>query len=243
MTMATLALFGKHPGLGDFVQRGLTADEAQGLAGWLDPCLAAARAQAGDDWEALWDSARGLRFWWGRVLTGRTVAGILLPSRDKVGRRYPLILSLGGAAVPSPMAATDQRLWQRMEALTERLEPGGGGLSGLAPDMLGLDDLGIADEPPEALRDGAVVWAHRPGGNVVALLEEARPVDACRAATARTYWWHPGRDGGPAAFLGLNGWPDAGALCWLLASGRPAAELAPAHEEPAAEGAAADASD
>ncbi|MBX9699498.1 MAG: type VI secretion system-associated protein TagF [Acetobacteraceae bacterium] len=91
-----LGLVGKLPAHGDFVRRGtLPASFCAPWDAWLQDGIAAARATIGDDrWEGVWDSAPAWRFALPAGACGpEAVAGVLVPSRDSVGRRFPLTLA------------------------------------------------------------------------------------------------------------------------------------------------------
>lgn len=216
----TVGILGKHPGFGDFLRHGLSEDVAGRVAGWIDPTLHALRDQQGDRWDGFWDAARSLRFWIGRAVAGRTLAGVMRPSRDRVGRRYPLVLMAEGADLPAPVEAPGQAFYEALETHLDSALPGEGAkslLSGLDPAA-----LPVAAETPEMLALGPILWAHHPEGDLSALLEAAGPVDRARATTTRSYWWAPGAPGRAAIWLGQPGLPAPAALGWLLA-GVPAA--------------------
>jgi type VI secretion system protein ImpM len=101
---AVAGLFGKVPAHGDFVRRGLPSSFVTPWDAWLQAAMAAARAQLGAQWEAAWDSAPAWRFALPPGACGPdAVAGVMLPSHDQVGRRFPLTLAAllpAGAAVP-----------------------------------------------------------------------------------------------------------------------------------------------
>jgi type VI secretion system protein ImpM len=210
---ASLGIIGKHPGFGDFLAHGVSETARQGLDTWLTACLPPLRDRLGDGWEAFWDQAPTLRFWVGRALAGRTLAGVLRPSHDRVGRRFPLILVAEGAALPAPVISADQSFHTALEAQLDRMTPGDGArslLDGFDPALL---------PPPEteaALAEGPTVWAQRSDGNLATLLAEAAPVDHARAATVRSYWWTVGP---PAIWLAQPGMPGADAMGWLLGGG------------------------
>jgi type VI secretion system protein ImpM len=90
----TPGLFGKLPSTGDFVTRRLPADFVRRWDPWVARYLA--------PWqnEELWDAGVGLRFLLGPRAFG-PMAGVVMPSTDKVGRRFPLTV-----AVRLPSAAT-----------------------------------------------------------------------------------------------------------------------------------------
>jgi type VI secretion system protein ImpM len=87
-------LFGKVPAHGDFVRRGLPTTFVGPWDAWLQDGMATARERLGDRWAALWDSAPPWRFALPAGACGPdAVAGVLLPSEDMVGRRFPITLA------------------------------------------------------------------------------------------------------------------------------------------------------
>ncbi len=82
-------MFGKMPTHGDFIARGLAAEERDALDLYLSGELAAARESLGESYEDLFDSAPPWRFAW----AGETwSAGAVASSVDSVGRRFPLVV-------------------------------------------------------------------------------------------------------------------------------------------------------
>ncbi|MBY0330205.1 MAG: type VI secretion system-associated protein TagF [Acetobacteraceae bacterium] len=91
-----LGLLGKLPAHGDFIRRGsLPAGFCAAWDAWLQDGFAAARAAIGEErWAAVWDAAPAWRFALPPGACGPdAAAGVMLPSRDAVGRRYPLTLA------------------------------------------------------------------------------------------------------------------------------------------------------
>lgn len=87
-----VSLFGKLPAHGDFVARGLAADERDRLDAWLSASLAGARDALGPAWEDRFDRAPP----WRCVAGGS--AGAICASQDAAGRRFPLLLRVAGVA-------------------------------------------------------------------------------------------------------------------------------------------------
>lgn len=208
---ADIGIMGKHPGYGDFVRHGIDRDLADRLGAWIDETLSGVRSDLGDDWDRFWDTARPLRFWIGRAVLGRTMCGVFHPSRDKVGRRYPLILVATGAAQAAPVSDPVQDMYDGFDAHLVQAAPGDGaaalldGFAGPVPEA----------EDDQQLTEGPIIWAHHPDGNLAALLDAAGPVDHARAATMRSYWWSSGADG-LAVWLAVPGLPQPTSLAWLL---------------------------
>jgi type VI secretion system protein ImpM len=99
-------LYGKIPAHGDFVRRGLPSSFIAPWDAWLQQGMAAAREALGPRWTAAWDGAPPWRFALPAGACGpEPVAGVILPSEDMVGRRFPLTLAAllpAGAPMPEP---------------------------------------------------------------------------------------------------------------------------------------------
>ena len=87
-------LFGKLPAHGDFVARGLTADEQGAWDAWASAGLETARAELGDGFEDAHDAAPPWRFIAAQDDTWRV--GSLACSVDSAGRRFILVLGVAG---------------------------------------------------------------------------------------------------------------------------------------------------
>jgi len=209
---AHIGLMGKHPAYGDFLSANLSQATASGLVAWLDSCLPQLRADIGPGWDGFWDRAQPLRFWVGRAVLGTTLAGILHPSRDKVGRRYPLLLLSEGPAILPPLIETDQSPWQQLEAHMAQMTAGAG-----ASALLENAHISVPAEDPDLSRQGPTLWAHQSSGSLEDLLAKAAEVDPHRAQLARSYWWAGAEEGRVPLWLGCQGLPDAVSLGWLLA--------------------------
>lgn len=99
-----MGVYGKLPAHGDFIRRGLPDSFVEPWDAWLQAGIVAARDALGDDFPAAWAAAPAWRFRLPPGACGETpVAGVLLPSEDMVGRRFPLTLAmlLDAAAPPS----------------------------------------------------------------------------------------------------------------------------------------------
>ena len=209
-----VGVLGKHPGYGDFVRHGIEEPIADELTNWIDTTLTEVRDQLKADWADFWDNGQELRFWLGRGILGHTTIGIFRPSRDRVGRRYPLILMAQGVAVEAPVIDHDQRPWDVLSAQMQRMQPG----QGAAALLRGVDAdaLFVAPEPAEASEMGPVIWAHHPEGDLSQLLASAAPVDHGRAATTRSYWWSVAAPGRAPVWLAHPGLPQGPALAWAI---------------------------
>jgi len=140
--------YGKMPATGDFVTRRLPGDFVRVWDRWLAQHIVPLFGS-----EA-WDERIPLRFISGPAAFGGA-AGVLLPSRDRVGRRFPL-------SVVAPMSATDEAMvrmsswFSEMEKLCFETQE-----TGLTPDA--LDQALLARPFPDREErgeeiNGMVVW-------------------------------------------------------------------------------------
>lgn len=146
-------VFGKHPAFGDFLSHGLSTEACTILEQWLDDVLPTLKTGFGADWDVAWASAAPLKFWLTADLLGKPVAGLFLPSMDRVGRKYPFILGYVDIAPPAIIGPDhDERvfspLWHHLQslALTPETAQGVGSIvAGLTPP-----DLPSKPEAPKA---------------------------------------------------------------------------------------------
>ena len=91
---APAGFFGKLPARGDFLRVGLPRSFTDPLDDWLQGALAASRARFDDRWGAVWEAAPAWCFALPAGTLGPSSAiGVILPSRDRVGRRFPLVFA------------------------------------------------------------------------------------------------------------------------------------------------------
>ncbi|CTQ33342.1 TagF domain-containing protein [Jannaschia rubra] len=171
------AILGKHPCWGHFLRHGWPEGMAERLEAWIDAAFGAVRE------DAAWNAAAPLRFRMGGALQG-----VLRFSKDRVGRRHPLILAKAGVA-----DLIDPTPWKTLEA----------------QDIVAGKDLaarfaGLATKPASA-----VVWAVDADGDMSALLAAAEgrsgrrrgrtvALVARRCARRLAFAAWPARPGGPA---------------------------------------------
>ena len=151
---------GKIPARGDFLRAGLPASFAQPWDGWLAAGMAAAQAALGEAFDAAYMEAPVWRFALAAGACGPDpAAGVLLPSVDRVGRRFPLTaaLILPGAdpaglaaceawfaAIEAPaLAALENDL--EPEALSAALAEAGAPELGFLPEAAALPEAGGLD--------------------------------------------------------------------------------------------------
>jgi type VI secretion system protein ImpM len=87
-------LYGKFPELGDFVNRRLPRSFLDPWDEWLQNAIATSKQQLGEDWLDLYLNGPIWRFVLSGGLCGEMPwTGLLMPSVDRVGRYFPLIIA------------------------------------------------------------------------------------------------------------------------------------------------------
>lgn len=182
-----MGLYGKHPAKGDFLEAGLPPALLSLIEAWLDTTLADLRETLGPEWKATWDRAPLLRFWLGEGIWGGPLAGVMTPSQDKVGRRFPLLILDAGAAAPAPPVCNPDQTWYDAAAAHLALCLARKDFD--SPAAL----LDAAPHPgtPEgvAAASAADFWAVQPGNDPAQLWADVTETDHRRAAAGRSYWW------------------------------------------------------
>src|SRR3954453_16484472 len=85
-------LFGKLTAKRDFIALFAPRAFLDAWEPWMQSGIAASRDLLGGGWQQAFLSAPIWRFWLGSDICGATVAGVFMPSLDRVGRYYPLTL-------------------------------------------------------------------------------------------------------------------------------------------------------
>ena len=148
MTPESVGFFGKLPGRGDFIGRHLPRSFLEPWDAWLQAAIAASRQQLGESWRNYYCTSPIWRFALGPGLCGPAAyAGILMPSMDRVGRYYPLVIAAALAPEwPLLTLPASAGAWFRQ---AEQLA-----LSGLDNDTLELDEfsrrVAMLGSPPAA---------------------------------------------------------------------------------------------
>jgi type VI secretion system protein ImpM len=151
-------LYGKLPAHADFVARQLPPRFIAPWHAWLCEGLATAEAELGKGWGVAWAMTPVWRFALPALACGPwPISGVLMPSVDALGRRFPLTLA---APVTRPReawfasleAAARQALQGHLQAdaLQALLpEPSGGG-AGASGWWSGEAEWPLSDLPPAA---------------------------------------------------------------------------------------------
>lgn len=210
-----IGILGKHPGFGDFISHGLKAAQTAWFERWLGAVLPQVRSDLGGRWEAIYDGAPDLRFWIGsQLIEGATgpAYGVLRASRDRVGRRYPLIATAMGGDIYPPVLETDQARYDALSAALDGLATAPKSAEAMADKIAAA----VGDLPEcEPLGDGAPLFAANPNPDPAGLWAVASTIDHLRAASARAYFWTKGDGARAATVYSAATMPDATVLAWL----------------------------
>jgi type VI secretion system protein ImpM len=208
----TPGFFGKVRSHGDFVSRRLPPEMALPFDAWAQAWLAQSRRVLGADWLATWSTSPLWRFVLAPGLCGAQAwTGVMMPSADRVGRYFPLILALSLERAPALRACLyDDDAWYahlEMLALTSLAD----GFSLHAFDMA-LQALGGGPRPVHqaglSLQPGRAV--------VTALAGAVIPRLADAGLAGNSAWWTEGAPGIAPCLAVCAGLPDAAAMTALL---------------------------
>ena len=182
---AAPGLFGKLASHGDFVQRRLPPDFVAAWDAWLQQGIRDGRARHGAAWPERYLHAPLWRFVLAPGVCGRAaMAGVLLPSIDRVGRHFPLTLAAPhdhAASCLLDLATTGMDWFDRLADLAVCAMWGDLALAELEPVLARLGGPprrrpGAASAFPEARECRAVFWTEgEPGVEPILVLHRALP--------------------------------------------------------------------
>ncbi|RNF31848.1 hypothetical protein NM04_04920 [Massilia aurea] len=165
--MAAPGLFGKLASHGDFVQRRLPPYFIAAWDTWLQQGIREGRLRLGAAWPERYLHAPLWRFVLAPGVCGQTaMAGVLLPSVDRVGRHFPLTLAAPhehAASCLLDLATTGMDWFDRLADLAVCAMWGDLALEELEPALVRLggpprQTSGAASAFPEARACRAVFW-------------------------------------------------------------------------------------
>ena len=184
--------FGKVSTHGDFVSRRLPAGLVAAWDGWLQQCIRASRARLGDRWLQHYLTSPVWRFAVSPGVLGPAgLGGVMMPSVDRVGRYFPLMIGATGAP---PLQEWVKRHAAWFDALDELAR------ESLAPGFT-LERFDAASEPvfgPATGPDGAALHGHslwwregEPGVDASPLVCQGMPAPQDFAAMLDCSWARP----------------------------------------------------
>lgn len=198
-----IGYFGKLPSHGDFVSRGLPPGLVAAWDTWLQQCIHESRRQLGDRWLTQYLTSPVWRFAISPGILGpEGLAGVMMPSVDRVGRYFPLMIAATGAPPLLDWYGKQAAWYDEVEALAcASLDRG-----------FRLEQLGAAPEPwtmAAAVLSVGSVWRIPIGEKV----EERVLATALRG---HGLWWTAGASDAEARFLMCAGMPQPQAFAAML---------------------------
>ncbi|CAH0296100.1 hypothetical protein SRABI118_04230 [Massilia sp. Bi118] len=209
-----VAFFGKLPSHGDFVGRRLPPEVKDCFDRWLQAGLVRSREDLGDGWLPVWLSSPIWRFVVAEGVCGEQAwAGVMMPSHDRVGRCFPLLLMAGIAGTPSlrDCLTVHQGWFERLEELALSSLDEAFTLTALDLGLVGMDDgpRGTAPDAPGQAETGELP--------AVAVLEDGRlPLLAEAPMPGASAWWTDGSAQVQACLAVCRGMPAAAEFAALL---------------------------
>lgn len=201
--------FGKLACLGDFGSRRLPPQLTQACDQWLSRGVAGSQAQLGVRWLDAYLTAPVWRFAWGPgVVNPQWWLGVLMPSVDRVGRYFPLLVAQAGFRPPaSPRALAQAERWfgQVQAAMLATLQAGAT-VEGFDAALSGLADWddGAAPAPPEPQPcPQRMRFESAQGAPMGAWLPQVATSSWLQALQGHSLWW-PVREGAEQTALSIT---------------------------------------
>ena len=150
--------YGKLPFAGDFLRRGLSPEFTAAWDSWMQRTMVAGRDLMGDEhWTMSYFSAPIWRFSIAPGLLGpRGAAGIVMPSIDRVGRRFPFCIAAETDLPPMAGNLALQPVVDRLETAALEMIEEGASLPRLAERLGPLPPLAEVD--PGFGPEGGSLW-------------------------------------------------------------------------------------
>lgn len=204
-------LFGKLGSKRDFIALATPRKFLEVWEPWMQACLSASRHQLGDGWQNAFLSAPIWRFWLGADVCGTSVAGVIMPSIDAIGRYYPLTLhAIADDETSIALPDTDaQDPWYEdaERFLLATLDPG----VSFETTAAALEQMHPASTQPgtkaELIRSGNFIGTTPGDDGFAASLATLRSTNPGIYA-AGTFWWTAGGAGFASMALSCHGLPD-----------------------------------
>ncbi len=230
-------LHGKLPAKRDFVAVSAPKRFIRIWEPWVEQGMTESRAHGCEaEWKRAFSSAPVWRFWLGPALCGETITGAFMPSRDSLGRLFPLTLigvAEKGEALTPPDVDCRDPWFKEVEGFLRATR------DGQAPFETTLEALGALASlaQAEASRQGDTRAAFRTtdvGGGFFSL---ARNFTALRRKrnnslpAKATYWWTLGGGGREPLAWTQDSMPDPAVFNDMMTRGFENRPEAPAQSE------------
>jgi type VI secretion system protein ImpM len=195
--------YGKVSTHGDFVGRRLPAQLVQAWDAWLQECMHASQSRLGTAWLERYLTSPVWRFAIAPgVLGPEGLGGVMMPSVDRVGRYFPLMVGAPGAPPLLDWFHGHAAWFDAIEDLAR---------ASLEPAFL----LARFDEAPEPLL-AAVPVAGVSGAWRFPLRTDMASALAAAALQRHSLWWTEGGPAVEASLLVCEGMPGAQAFAAML---------------------------
>lgn len=200
-----IGYFGKVSTLGDFVSRGLPDGLVAAWDAWLQQCAHASQQQLGDRWLECYLTSPVWRFAISPGILGpEGLGGVMMPSVDRVGRYFPLMIGATGAPPLLDWFHKHATWYDAVEEMARASLDAGFGLARFD----GLLEPGVADSQSA------------PAGGTwrFALDEQVGERIVAAALHGHSLWWTEGSPGVEPSMLVYAGMPRAQGFAAMLAS-------------------------
>jgi type VI secretion system protein ImpM len=208
-----IGLYGKLPARGDFLTRRLPRDFVAAWDEWLQDMIDGSREALGEDWNDLYLTFPIWRFVLPAGIAGTAaVAGILLPSTDRVGRCFPLTLATPIERLERPFAqALAAETWfDQLDPLAYEALDESGELDAIDARLV---DFGAIPSPPEPAGDDFLL---EPGGHLGGIAATFVPI-----GDNRGLWWTRGSDRVAPRLMACDGLPDLDRFLLMIGPASP----------------------
>lgn len=237
--MMEIGFYGKLPSHGDFLRRRASDAFVSGWDSWLQDAFSASRASLGDRWLDVYLTAPVWRFAGAADACGpQTVAGVMVPSVDRVGRYFPLTV-IGELPVhvnPLELAVAAREFFDRAERVVlDALEDEDIDFNRFDREIDALGPLldPFCAVPPVQLEPGEPDrFADRPQGLQFPIASSAQLTSPLlqlashqlsREFSPLMFWWTDGSGDVPPEALMVSGLPHPESFAAMLDGSRLAA--------------------
>jgi type VI secretion system protein ImpM len=192
--------FGKVSSHGDFVSRRLPAGVVEAWDGWLQQCILASRERLGAAWLSHYLTSPVWRFALAPGVLGPDgLAGVMMPSVDRVARYFPLMIAATGAPPLLEWVQRHAAWFDAIDALAR---------ASLDPAFT-LELFDAAPEPGPGMPAPAGQCRLPLGGDMTTAI-------AAAALQGHSLWWSEGSPGIDASLLVCRGMPAPQSFAAML---------------------------
>jgi len=209
---AAPGFFGKLPSHGDFVGRRLPASMRDPFDAWLQRGIVASRGELGAAWHEVWSSSPLWRFILAPGLCGAEAwSGVMMPSMDRVGRCFPLVLAAPSREPPALADCLGQAMhwFTRLEDIALSALEAEASLDALDAALLALGPLPVT--PAHGQLPPSAGWPRCVGLDRVGV-----PTMAFEDLAGDSAWWGHGSEQVQPALARCRGLPAAAGATALL---------------------------